>query len=78
MQAIQVKYLPATKSRGSRLKATCEGSSIVEERNYTINTEEQALELAFKLENKLNWNTKKFAIGRFENCFYFIITERNL
>jgi len=28
MQAIQSKYLPATNSRGSRIKATCERGSI--------------------------------------------------
>lgn len=28
MQAIQTKYLPATNTRGSRIKATCERGSI--------------------------------------------------
>jgi hypothetical protein len=29
MQSIQTKYLPATESKGSRIKATCERDSIV-------------------------------------------------
>lgn len=36
MQAIQIKYLPATNIKGARLKATCEGGSIIEAKDYSI------------------------------------------
>jgi hypothetical protein len=74
MQSIQVKYLPATNTQPARLKATCEGGSIIEARN-NLETSEQALNLAFKLSNKLNWNVKEFAQGSFKNCDYFNIIK---
>lgn len=71
MQAIQIKFLPATNTIGARLKATCEGGSIVEPINYSIDIKEQALELAYKLANqKLDWKVKQFSIGSFKNCYY--------
>lgn len=74
MQSIQVKYLPATNTQPARLKATCEGGSIIEPRN-NLETSEQGLSLAFKLSNKLNWNVKEFSRGSFKNCDYFNIVK---
>ncbi len=39
MQAIQTKYLPATNSRGSRIKATCERGSVQVPYDYDLSTE---------------------------------------
>jgi hypothetical protein len=76
MQSIQIKFLPATDTRGSRLKATCEGGTIIESINYAIDIKEQRLNLAFKLANqKLNWKVKKFSQGYFNGCDYYNITE---
>jgi len=78
MQAIQVKYLSPTKAKPySKLKATCDGGSIVEYKNHYISEEKQALELAFKLANKLGWNVEKFAIGSFKNCYYVNASKTN-
>ena len=79
MQSIQIKYLPATDKKGARLKATCEGGSITEAKDYSIESNQQALNLAFKLANeKLDWGVKKFSQGHFKGCDYFNIVEFNL
>lgn len=71
MQAIQVKFLSAANTKPGRLKASCDGGSIVEDLNYAIEIKEQALNLAFKLANeKLDWKVKQFSIGSFNNCYY--------
>lgn len=76
MQSIQIKYLPATNIKRARLKATCEGGSITETKDYSIESSQQALNLAFKLANqKLDWKVKKFSQGRFKGCDYFNIVE---
>lgn len=88
MQSIQIKYLPATNTKGARLKATCEGGSIVEPCDYSFYLlkdndadcgnyrNKQALNLAFKLANqKLDWKVKTFCKGYFNGCDYFNIVE---
>jgi hypothetical protein len=75
MQSIQVKYLPATDTQPARLKATCEGGSITEAIDSSQEASEQALNLAFKLSNQLNWNVKEFSRGSFKNCDYFNIVK---
>lgn len=76
MQSIQIKYLPATDTKGARLKATCEGGSLIESRNYSLEVKDQALNLAFKLANqKLDWKVKTFSQGHFKGCDYFNIIE---
>lgn len=76
MQAIQVKYISTTNTKGARLKASCEGGSLTESRDYSNNIEKQAEALAYKLANeKLNWNVKKLIRGSFKNADYFVIAE---
>lgn len=76
MQSIQIKYLPATNTKGFRLKATCEAGSLIESRIYDLEVSQQALNLAFKLANqKLDWKVKKFSQGHFNGCDYFNIVE---
>ena len=71
MQAIQINFLSPTNTKPARLKASCEGGSIVEHFDYATDIQEQALNLAFRLANKtLNWSVEKFSIGRFNNCYY--------
>ena len=79
MQAIEVKFLPATDYQSTRLKATMGSNiSIIRNRDYKQDFKEQALDLAFELaNNKLNWNVKKFAVGYFKEKYYFVIIEFN-
>lgn len=76
MQAIQVRYLGATNTKGARIKATCEGGSLTESRDYSLDSTEQAERLAYELANeKLNWNVKKLVGGTFNNVDYFVIVK---
>lgn len=76
MQAIQVKYLSATNTKGARLKAQCEGGSLTQSRDYSIDFSQQAKKLAYELANKkLNWNVKKLVGGSFNNVDYFVIAD---
>lgn len=78
MQAIKIKYLPATNTKSSRLKAICEGGSLMESIDFSINIDEQEKKLAYKLANeKLNWNVKTLVGGSFNNETYFVITKLN-
>lgn len=54
-QAITVKYLGPTNSRGARLKATCRGGSWTSGRDFALNTDEQAAQVAKALCIKLGW-----------------------
>lgn len=49
MQAILVKYLPPTSTRGSRLKAKAMSGSATVGLNHAMEIEDQARELALKL-----------------------------
>ena len=76
MQSIQIKYLPATDTKGARLKATCEAGSLTESSDYQLEVKDQALNLAFTLANqKLDWKVKTFSQGHFKGCDYFNIIE---
>lgn len=55
MKAIQVKYLPPTECRGTRLKAWVDGFAITKPRDYALDTSEQARSLAMELAKRLDW-----------------------
>jgi hypothetical protein len=55
MQAIQIKYLPATNTKGSRIKAFCYSGSITVGCNYALDEEGRAMEAGYALIEKLGW-----------------------
>ena len=55
MQAIEVKYLAATNSNGSRFKATAPGGSITISRDYALDTNMNELVAATALFEKMGW-----------------------
>lgn len=55
MKAIQVKYLPTTEHRGTRLKAWVEGFAITRSRDYDLDTADQARAVAMELAKTLDW-----------------------
>lgn len=58
MKAIQVKYLSATNTKGSRLKAMAHGvKSLTTGLNYGVNSDERPLEVAKDLCRYNNWPT---------------------
>ena len=58
MQAIEVKYLAPTNTRGSRLKATAAAGSITVAFDYGSDCPE--LDAAWSLMNKLGWNKEHY------------------
>ena len=55
MQAIEVKYLGPTNSKGSRFKATAPGGSVTISRDYALDTNMNELAAATALFDKLGW-----------------------
>ena len=55
MQAIQVKYISATDTKGSRIKAFCYSGSITVPYNSGLSEEARALEAGYALIEKLGW-----------------------
>lgn len=63
MQAIQVKYLGPTDKNGSRYKAICQSGSITDNRNYSLNDEDDQKRVAQLLVAKLKWNMEVIDAG---------------
>lgn len=56
MKAIQVRYLPATNTKGVRLKAfTAGGNQLTTSRDYELDCRDDARQAAIKLMCKLKW-----------------------
>ena len=55
MQAIQVKYISPTDTKGARIKAFCYSGSITVPCNYALNEEENAMGAGYALIKKLGW-----------------------
>jgi hypothetical protein len=63
-QAIQTKYLPATNTRGDRIKATCQAGSVTINWPYGLDNEEAFKSAAQALMDKLDWSElSKIAAG---------------
>jgi len=57
MKAIYIKWLPATNTKGTRVKAdTKDGNSITLPRNYHLDFKEQGEKAAYALCDKMGWN----------------------
>jgi hypothetical protein len=69
MKAIQVRYLPATNFKGSRVKAFTEGkNSIVIPFLYEISSDElRAIHAAEELISRLNWSVSIAGAGQLPN-----------
>lgn len=78
MKAIQVKYLPATNFKPTRLKAWIEGNnSVIQSKIYELSDYDNACEVAYSLALQLNLNCK-FKGGSIPNGDYvFVIVESN-
>ena len=69
MQAITIKYLPATNTKGSRFKATAAAGSITVGYDYDLNTEGNVKAAVSALLAKLGWTapngyTVGWAVGQ--------------
>lgn len=64
MQAIIIKYLPATNTMGVRLKAIAEAGSLTESRKYELDVHDQARALAEKFIAQIfQGNCKLYGFG---------------
>jgi hypothetical protein len=62
MQAIQVKHLRPTNTKGSRYKAICKSGNYTHPRDYSYGAGGNALTAAERLMEKLGWD-KEFEIS---------------
>ena len=67
LQAIVTKYLPATNTRGSRIKATCAGGSTTRAYDYALDLDAQHHAAAIDLCNKLGWTFSRLHSGILPN-----------
>ena len=54
-QAIETKYLPATNTKGARIKATSWAGSITLPYDYSLNNDQMHAKAAMALVKKLEW-----------------------
>lgn len=73
MQAIKTKYLPATNTKPSRIKAECEAGSITISYDHSLNIDELHQKAAKELLNKLSWNPDFINSGSFKGDYYHIL-----
>jgi len=71
MQTINCKYLPATNTKGVRIKATCEGGSVTISRDYGVDIEQDYKAAAYKLKMRLGW-TEKMIGGHTKDGMIFV------
>jgi hypothetical protein len=60
MQAILVKFLCPTNTKGSRYKATCAAGSLTLGSDHRLNPSDNARKAAEALRDKLGWNTPRY------------------
>ena len=58
MQAIHVKYLPCTNTKGSRIKATCQAGSIIIDYPHELSGMDCHAKAAYALLTKMHWDYK--------------------
>jgi hypothetical protein len=72
MQAIKTVYLGPTDSRGSRIKATCEGGSVTVPYPHELNQGADAHSVAaLALGRKLGWHGRLAAVA-LRDCYVFV------
>ena len=70
MKAIQIKYLSATDTKGSRLKAWTDAGSITEPLDYALNLDAHALQLAERYIKEQDWGVDVTGFGSLPNGDY--------
>ena len=77
MQAIHVKVLPATATKGTRFKASGLGMCVVTSNNYSLNSEANAAYAAQELVDQYNsraqWKVRILGIGTLPDNTYAVL-----
>ena len=72
MQAIQTRYLPATDTRGSRIKAWAEAGSITIPYPHELSGQAVYRKAAQALADKFGWNYKYLGAQLTNNDYVFV------
>lgn len=76
VKAIKVSFIQSTARKPLRMKADDgEGHSITESYDY-IDADQQAQDLAEKLQKKLGWKPYQLISGSYKNEWYFVQLEK--
>ena len=79
MQAIHVKVLPATATKGLRYKAVGLGMCVVTPNNYSLNSEANAAYAAQELVDQYNsraqWKVRILGIGTLPDNTYAVLLD---
>lgn len=76
MQAITVKYLGPTNTKGARYKATCAAGSVIVEYDYAVSILENVKAAIDALVVKLDWTWfDQYHIGGLDNGHYVAVAS---
>ncbi len=75
MQAITVKYLSPTSTKGERLKADCKGGSVTIGYPYQTEGEKAARIACDALCEKLGWDSSRRIGGQLKNQDYVFVAN---
>ena len=80
MKAIETKYLAATDTRGSRIKATAGNMSATVPYNYALSDEAVHFEAVKELvkKNGLEWDISKMVFGGIKYGYVFCFPESTI
>ena len=73
MQAIKTKYLSATNTKHSRIKAECEAGSLTVSYNHSYDAIGMHRYAAFELIKKLEWGNVILHTGELKDCFVHVL-----
>jgi hypothetical protein len=76
MKAIKTIFVPATNTRGSRVKATdCDHNNIVLSWEHELASEENHIRAAYALRDKMRW-TGKLVTGGLRDCYVHVFLTK--
>jgi len=80
MQYISTKFLPATDTKGSRIKATCSFSndSIIRSYDYSLDVEKAHAKVAIELAKKMEWDGEYASGGNDSGYIFAFIGNSNV
>jgi hypothetical protein len=77
MKAIFTRYIPATNTKGSRIKAyDGENNQKTIAYDYSLSTEDFHAKAAIELSKKMNWKGELIS-GSFNNGYVFVFADSN-
>lgn len=75
MQTITVKYLGPTNTKGTRIKASCEGGSVTVSRDYSAEVEQDYMRAAKALKDKMGWSGDMVGGHTRDGMVFVFVTE---